>query len=925
MVGSRKRAADSPPPTDAPPPQNKKGRRDRRAERRAERLYPASSPDPTPAPPLPINHSVNGFQPDTAENNEDVDMQAMSLAQDCAIQMDRADVSQVDSVIFPDHSRGCVVHSKNTHYIPPIPSLPGAGVPSSKTSIREFLQPRYIVPGQPWAPFVPVLLLFDQPAFQTLRPLQNWPTEGSFNGTRLRGNLLTSWKQIEDLFQKMSDVFSTHLRSNPGHFPLFGDRDIVPPIKPSVFGYQNAHSEGHQAQTQATLANVAFHVWIGYLTFFFHLFGPNDQPCVDPLWHSLLSTSLVEPAVLAQLRETVVFRPRHPRAGLFLSSRDILDSPALVNFYLSYHLPIYYYWDNELIARVKSPDPTSLLLALEPPESRFPREDALRRNTQSAFFDRFRHVRYSMYRVQALGEKETREINEKQKRYEQDGGCTCFPESKVFEWLSLTPDGPYVLCREIHAHQRESIFQLYHPRHRFYDPRSDRWDLCLGSTNPQTSSMALQRHSLPEHNFLTDLRSIIDTLPASPLGEFHPVSHWDTELGKGLAKAIRPWESPPPYSIFPTSLCSLPNTDAQFVSVLHKRYGLAPGSYPNDDPELESWNRIKVLIGFDRVTKRSPEVQDYRTPFGFVCVMEKPDPPDESPFDFGLPTSPLILQDYTATRRVNLLGNNGEKIQLYAIAFGESSRYLVLHRAVDVLSLYRRNCLSSIEACALSLFRYGVPFSVMIKDKICEGTKIAAAKPYYMFSDHVEPMMVYKRVTGSVSSHNAAMYKAYQEHCRVILSRPHARVALGYGGFIARVAHAIAHGRYWAVQDWGGDERFVLKDDLLTHGERRIISGMIYPSSGYHSIYSYWPPPHLWRKLNCAWDMGFWTPMLEDFYMRQHNEYLNGAPPREMKWWHNWMRTRVKPRGTFRTNTETPAAKFLNGRILQPPRATGSV
>ncbi|KZT31314.1 hypothetical protein SISSUDRAFT_1038527 [Sistotremastrum suecicum HHB10207 ss-3] len=177
------------------------------------------------------------------------------------------------------------------------------------------------------------------------------------------------------------------------------------------------------------------------------------------------------------------------------------------------------------------------------------------------------------------------------------------------------------------------------------------------------------------------------------------------------------------------------------------------------------------------------------------------------------------------------------------------------------------------------------------------------------------------------------MYQAYREHCRVILSRPHARVALGYGGFIARIARqfldpvsffmgpsidAISHGRYWAVQDWSGAKGYVLKDDVLTKGERRMISGMIYPTSGNHSIYSYWPPPHLWRKLNCAHDMGFWTPMLEDFYVKNHADYCKGAPPREMKWWHNWMRTFIKLRATFRRNTETAAEQFLNTRIVEP-------
>ncbi|KZT32624.1 hypothetical protein SISSUDRAFT_1066788 [Sistotremastrum suecicum HHB10207 ss-3] len=585
----------------------KRGRRRRR---------PTSSPDPTPTPPPPplpcTNSVVRGFEPETMENNEDVDLQAMSLAQDCAVQSDSTDVSQSDSVVFPDHTRGCVVHSKNTHHIPIIPSPHQPGLVPPKPSVRDFLHPRYIVPSHPWAPFVPALLLFDQPLFVTLRPLQTWPTESSIRGTCLEGSLVTSWKLLEDLFQTMSDAFLTHLRSNAALFPLFGDCAFITPPKPSLFGYQNTHREGYQTQTQATLANVAFHIWIGYLTFFFHLFGPNDQACVEPLWYRLLSS--VEPSILAQLRETMVFRPR------------------LVEFYLSFRLPVYYYWDEELSSRIRSPDPPPLLFALEPPESRVPRQEALSRQEQSSHFDRYRYVRDRMYHVDVLGPTEANSSKDRLRRYENDGGCTCFTASKVFEWLSLTPDGPPVLCREIHEDQRESIFNLYHPRHRFYDPRADRWDLCLASTNANTLSAAIRRHVLPEHNFVTDLRSIIDKLPATSLGEFHPVSQWDTEMGRNLTKAIRPWATPPPYSIFPASRCSIPNTDAQFVSILIKRYGLASGSYPNTDPDLIAWNQNKTLLGFDWVKERSPEVQDYRTPFGFVCVMEKPDPPKDSPF-----------------------------------------------------------------------------------------------------------------------------------------------------------------------------------------------------------------------------------------------------------------------------------------------------
>ncbi|KZS96581.1 hypothetical protein SISNIDRAFT_464045 [Sistotremastrum niveocremeum HHB9708] len=402
-------------------------------------------------------------------------------------------------------------------------------------------------------------------------------------------------------------------------------------------------------------------------------------------------------------------------------------------------------------------------------------------------------------------------------------------------------------------------------------------------------------------------------------------SRSEAEYKQKLDHAIQPLSHTSASSKFQPSPISLPSTDGDFVAFLEQRYGINWSRYGTVKFDRELWTQKKSLFGFTSVDSPTSTV-DYTTSSAFMASLTAPC--GQQSYDFQDPVSQLASKSFPSLSSVYLKRTDGETIRLYCLSFKPSPQHLVIPKAVDVLSLYRHEpAFVDLSDAANFLLRLGACFAIMQSPDDLGSTKTAAptCSPDYMFSDHMEPMLVYRSVPSKDHRHNATLYEDYQRRCHAIMTRPHARVALSYGGFIARIAReyidpatflagpsvdAMTHGRLWAVSNGSSS----LIDDVLTKGERKIISGTIYPLQG-RAVHSYWPPLHFWTKVQCAVDMGYWSPALESFFVEQHKAYKQGRPPPMLAWWRKWIGKLQGYRVSFRDNAERAASEFLDAKL----------
>ncbi|KJA14090.1 hypothetical protein HYPSUDRAFT_209003 [Hypholoma sublateritium FD-334 SS-4] len=774
-------------------------------------------------------------------------------------------------------------------------TLPDGRFNAWDLNAAEYLQPRWWSRPWGWISFFPIEPHFEDPPFTCLlaAPRRANHIYREFNGYVMPNNISLEWLQLDRNLTKATALLQTYYQIA-----------AVRPISPWGFGYPRWHKDRRHLLVSINKGREWFGVWMALFSFVIaraetveREFASYPHLAKDN-WKTLLTKNGFDRTWIDSILRSVVwsFSQETVRAGVFLHLPPRDELQPEVEWFCSYHVPVWYPWEKEQASNRKwahlappvhvlqmgttnitinpSPipiavnhDTASLPLPINSPTN-VPSSDI---HVPPALVDRPSSHWTSFFASQAERNRRqlSRESVQDRERREARERQPPVKSAKVFHWIK-TSAGHFV--REaVSKKWREDTLADYSAKQKRYNSFDNEWD-CFT-------------------DFGSDDECDSDDVDDADIGFFIN----DEEVSEANA----PYDPSPPLP---------PNRD--------------PHEYNSD------WLQTSTVI-----TAFEEEIIDIAQKFfGFVCPLPAPSGPPVAPNNqknvlklLGLSwdksvdvfKQPRALLAFDFVRRLCAKWSISDEWDLSRgnrayIAF--SSRFSTIRRleskigpvfmfdlakhssqqwklattaARHALTICRLDPGMREDEIARFLVNRGIPFRTLQKsDALGRGPRFPPPKVVHP-TRAVDYVFTFED------------YHAYTQHCATLLRHPRSRAALMKGGYLWRVSVPIL-----SVQKvidgpsgWSTDpnEMFVASstelgefvDDELTDSEVEAFCGVYRCSTGYGpqtSSKSWCPLPGIFD--NSGLDYGHWTSINEDLYAIAYpsNGTIKRQPCTASKW-----------------------------------------
>ncbi|KZT31843.1 hypothetical protein SISSUDRAFT_1038161 [Sistotremastrum suecicum HHB10207 ss-3] len=651
--------------------------------------------------------------------------------------------------------------------------------------------------------------------------------------------------------------------------------------------------------------------------------------------------------------------------------------------YFKTETPLYYKWSDALTSREGVETEDDLLDTLEPPGKLLQRlptsstvlPDTLSRRVQGGYdqqgapeveyyIDGLKSIRAELER-QAIGRLEIEQWQTRAQIMEAKNNDYCMALSEVFEWVRVGGVGPYVRGHAIPVNLKQHVWRQYPKRHRFYDPVTDEWHLCMGYLEESYvddvemtdqvevrgpaawTSEGVQEVTLEAEKVLAggeeNAGIEIDFMNTQPLVE-------EPDDAERLLGEVEP---PPPQ---PSTM------QVALRKTLVERFGFISSDNPTV-ASLEDWKLLGEKFAYCQ--DDTPPPPDSQRMVSLLRALQADTYPDA---EIGLVD---ICTDDEARRLAPGTRVHGISIwpgcmrtpkknteapttapddtaaetdssAVYRLSYREDQTpyNLIVFTATDAVWVYRRNH-HSVFAAVHKLVEHGIPFATVIRDTRRRDPPPGSTPPFYTLPSHSEAMP-FRRNDDPFTT---ADYERYKDHCRTVLYRPGGRAALMQGGLFWRIAKqyintvavtsgpstdATTYGHCWGFKVKSSNHEGQVFDDLLTNDVAEVLCGVVYcfsrsDKTGPCTIKkSYFPPPNLWYKTRNRLNTGYWSQENENWFQRLCTGYANGTlAPLPVKEWRKQLRAGARRERVIHESMEKLCVKFIKSFAplpAQPPQ-----
>ncbi|KAJ7837580.1 hypothetical protein B0H14DRAFT_3460110 [Mycena olivaceomarginata] len=326
---------------------------------------------------------------------------------------------------------------------------------------------------------------------------------------------------------------------------------------------------------------------------------------------------------------------------------------------------------------------------------------------------------------------------------------------------------------------------------------------------------------------------------------------------------------------------------ANLLDALYKRFGFtmppSPDRFDVRDPSEECLEP-KHLANVIGMTDIANQLASDKALQNILCTfLGSPQRPKGAPMGF------TINREYLTSMR-----NPAERMYYYVLAedgSGIGSEVLLLPHATDLLEVLRQRWGPDIKGIIKHLLARGIPFWLAYRSLqiMPESTPAPAGLRPKGFKADTTSGLGFRPHGYKFDQHDYRAYTTRRDF--QLLHTPRGRIALQYGGVVARLARS-------EVSD---DDFFRGFDDEIYDTMRSILlCGVYHVGTGQKkgkgrekadtdtdqaSIVSWWPKPNAWARGNL--DGSWWTPQCEnDFFAKRLGHLANGVfvLPRQSQW-----------------------------------------
>ncbi|KAJ7719889.1 hypothetical protein DFH07DRAFT_859060 [Mycena maculata] len=569
-------------------------------------------------------------------------------------------------------------------------------------------------------------------------------------------------------------------------------------------------------------------------------------------------------------------------------------------------------------------------------------------------------------------------VTEKQRRMQHADNAKRSGLSKkahVFVWETL--DGHYVR-QQITRGEAEDYFSDYPPSQRRFDPIRNEWDLCPlfqnndpifgeGFDVPDDDSDdgydETENHPIFPQNI--DMASRLHNMEVE-VKEPHPqdlqrASIEDVTMGEDFDLAMDYEDPGPDFTEVSIPKHDLADASKRCVNSVYRKFGLVPRT---EQPEYETISggllgTLEKRFGFlmvqspDTFVALHPPTKHLDTKhlanvlgmtdidnqlasqkglsnilgifFGQCLQARSVNDIDKRLLDFHQPSLVIRQRSPFEISRESLksMRKPSEHCVYYVLrksGSGIGSEVLLFPRATDLVEVLRQEWGPDIKDVVRHLLARGIPFWLAyMSAEIMPASKTPPSlilRPEGFKAD-ITSGLGFRPHGYKFDEHD---YQAYTTQCNLqFLHTPRARIALQYGGIIARRARSEVpdddffrgfDDQIYDVGDclWDETSQHSYWYERLSDHEVDLVCGVYHVGTGQNqiagkgkgkqgpevldddqtSIVSWWPKPSAWARggLDGAW----WTPQCEnDFYARRLGWIENGIYIlyRQSKWRHN--------------------------------------
>ncbi|KZT36458.1 hypothetical protein SISSUDRAFT_1130375 [Sistotremastrum suecicum HHB10207 ss-3] len=801
-----------------------------------------------------------------------------------------------------------IVYSLNSTRVLRDPPLFDHSALSDNPRIRDLTQPQLFYPPYAWAPLTPLLPIFEVKFFQSLHYHVNWPVQMYKGHVGLRADLIVEWEFVELVVIKCVRLLLDHCSKLPERDPRrMITRDLIRPKTPKSLGYTRAHATELIAQRCIHLSYMAFRMWLGFFYLMIRLLSENisESQVVFPKWFYVLRDAGIPSSYLSDFYQASVFAVGSGRVGAVINVEHMLSEEIsqITQIYIDALIPLYYRWPEQL-SRPEILGKYPILRTLIPSKSLFgqaPIQSKEFRNTVSTRVRRgydergapefVRHIE-SLKLIKAQleraprGDEKHRSWETRARLMKEKDGNFCFALSTVFEWVRTGGDGPYVQGHALHRNIKQYVWAQYPKHHRFYDPITDQWHLCMGYNDTSESTLLHDtKHRIGEWSVDGVRDVIIDAEADHPNDELHQPG-LDVDYSNAKWVAEEPGHDEPVTQDGDLS-CSTPTTDqASLIRTLIERYGFIQAQSISVASEDE-WQNLMQNFGYRHDGGLPPPGSQRMV--DFVNALKEPSYPDHShdlidlftesenhrlrattrEFSIsmfqgcmrgapknGVPhnsrsamakksdaniSGDIPPATSSATDGTSSAGSEEPSYDVYRISYpNDKTPYdLVVFKATDAVFVYRRHH-KSVFSAVMGLLEHGIPFATVIGKGMAPPREPlpTTSAPFYVLENHSEAMQLRTEDVKFVPED----YENYKAHCARLLSRPGGRAALSHGGLIWRIAKqyigaesvlngpstdATVYGLCWGFHVKSSSYEGQVFDDLLTFDVASALCGVV--------------------------------------------------------------------------------------------------
>ncbi|KJA16736.1 hypothetical protein HYPSUDRAFT_147368 [Hypholoma sublateritium FD-334 SS-4] len=743
----------------------------------------------------------------------------------------------------------------------------------------DYLQPRWWCRPWGWISFFPTEPHFQDPPFTCLlaAPRRANHIYNKGTGYAMPRGIMCEWLELDKNLTEATALLQTYYQIA-----------AVRPISPWGFGYHKSHRDRRHMLISISKGREWFSVWMALFSFTIaraqtveRELSPYPHLAKDDWITYLLKNGFEKTWVDSVMRSVVwTFSQETARTGIFLHlpPRDELQPD--VEWFCSYHVPVWYPWGKEQASNGKwahlappksnaasDPDqPSSVDSAMDAPSTKshaVSEPVELPSSPWKTFF---------ALRAERNGRQLSRESPQDRERREARERQPPVKSAKVFHWIETSP-GNYV--REaISKKWREDTLADYSSKQKQYNSFDNEWDCCTAFG----SDYECDSDSDDEN----DIGFFVSGEEVSEANApYHPMSAHLTPNGDPHEHDSDWLQTPTVNSIF----------EDEIIDITQRFFGLVcPLPAPSSGPPVDPNNRKNVLKLLGLSWDKSVDVfSQPRVLLAFDFLRRLCAKASISPDEWDLSRENRAYIAFSS--RFSAIRKLQSKMGVvYMFDFGKHSSQpwkLATTAARHALTICRLDSSMREDEIARYLVSRGIPFrTLQNSETLRRGSRFPPPKI-------VHP----RRAMDYVFTFED--YRAYTQHCAALLCHPRSRAALMKGGYIWRVSVPILSMQKvidgpsgWSTNP---DEMFVASstemgefvDDELTDLEIEAFCGLYRCSTGYGtqiSSKSWCPLPGIYE--NSGLDYGHWTSINEDLYAiaSPSNGTINRQPCTASKW-----------------------------------------